>query len=288
MLPKHTLIRRFTLAISLCFAPVAALADSILVDQPRGALIRLVQKGEPACGSVDWGSVRRAGQFSIGAHQLEMKEAKLPLDHAQWEGLLTRVVGEQREITIAHAWENEPAGLAAALRVAYDIRSQGGLAWVLNSPLGPRQPHTHCRGNYQFTGQPTTVYLSESGFWAALEKGALLDARGAESLNPPSYTWVAGTPNGGDPIDIAAFMRDGKLDRQAVDCKVFEGHTVVGCDSLHKSMLVAEAARYANCAQQPSPMPYWGLAGASRDRETAQRLWGKRPLLNDKRSGDWN
>ena len=283
---NHTLALLW-LSLALTVAATATRAESILVEQPRGALIRLVKQGEPACGTVDWGSVRHPGSFTVNHHTLELAEAKLPLSRGQWETLLTHIAGDQRELTIAHAWPDAPEGLAAALRVAYDIRAHGGQAWVLNGPIGTFPLHTQCRGQFAFTGAPVAVYLSEEQFWAALRKGALIDARGVGAQNAPAYTWVAGTPAGGKALEIGSFLLNDKVDRNAYSCDSFKGYTVAACDSLHKSFLVAEAAKFANCEQQPALMPYWGLAGASRDPETARRLWGKNLVLNAKRSGNW-
>lgn len=285
-------LRLFAVVYSLFLLPLcvplqAFATESILVDQPRGKLVRLLDKGQPACGVLGWNNVRRSGSFVINGKSLEIQESKLPLSKEQWEALLSRVVGQQQEITIAHDWKKLPAGLAAALRVAYDLRSHGGTAWVLNGPIGKHKPATHCRGQFAFAGQARPLYLPENDFWHKLQQGRFLDARGRGASEPPAYTWVTGSPRNARQVDIASFVNNGKLDRDSYSCDLFDGATVAGCDSLHKTYLLVEAARYAKCKSQPALMPAWGLAGASRDRVVAQKLWGKDVALNNKRSGDW-
>lgn len=270
----------------LAAMPVTTFAGTILVDEPRGSVIKLTKKGEPACGTVNWGSIRQPGSIRIKGQMITMKEAKLPLDKEKWEQLLSTVAGDTDEITIAHAWDTGPAGLAAALRVAYDIRSQGGMAWVLNGPAGNIKTENNCAGEYRFKGNPVQIYMSEESFWKEMQSGRFLDARGSGAKTPPSYTWVVGTPEKGKAVDIASFTHNGKVDTDAYGCEVFDGISVAGCDSVHKTFLAVEAAKYANCSSQPKIMPLWGLAGASRHTLPAKKLWGEKITLNEKRSGE--
>lgn len=265
----------------------AVLADTILVEKPKGALIQLTEKGEPACGEVSWKSVRQPGKITIAGELVEMKEAKLPLAKEQWEALLTKIAGNQKEVTIANGWVKGPAGLAAALRVAYDIRSHGGTAWVLNGRMDDNKAHANCSGEYKFSGKPESVYLSEEQFWEEYKNGKFLDARGRGAQEPPSYTWVVGSPNKGVAMDIATFTNNDKVDKDVYSCEDFKGFTVAGCDSLHKTFLAVEAAKFANCDTQPKLMPYWGLAGLSRSPKASKLVWGKEVALNSKRSGEW-
>ena len=266
----------------------AAIADSILVEEAKGGLITLTQEGEPACGTVNWGSIRQPGIVTISGEIVEIKEAKLPLSKEQWEELLTKVAGEQKEITIANGWEKGPAALAAALRVAYDVRSHGGTAWVLNGRMEDNKPLAKCAGQYKFTGIPEAVYLTEDQFWQEYKNGKFLDARGRGSQEPPNYTWVIGTPTNGAAVDIATFTNNDKVDKDVYSCDDFKGFTVAGCDSLHKTFLAVEAAKFANCDSQPKLMPYWGLAGLSRSPKVAKEVWGKEVALNAKRTGEWS
>ncbi len=264
-----------------------ALADSILVAQPKGAVISVIERGSSACGNVSWQDIRQPGTITLSGETIEIKEAKLPLSKEQWEALLSKVAGEQSEITLVNGWDKGPAGLAASLRIAYDIRSQGGTAWVLNGRLGTNKVLNTCTGNYHLTGSPQTVYLTEDQLWKELDNGRFMDARGKDAQTPPNYTWVVGTPANGKAVDIAMFVKDDKVDPSAYSCAVFRGFSVVGCDSLHKSFLAVEAARFANCDTQPKLMPYWGLAGSSRSAKVTQKLWGSEFALNGGRSGDW-
>ncbi len=264
-----------------------ALADSILVEQPRGGLIKLVEEGAPECGKVSWKSIRRPGTVTISGELIEIKEPKLPLAKEQWEALLTTIAGEQQEITIVSGWDKGAAGLAASLRLAYDLRSYGASAWVLNGRIGNNKTLTGCTGEFKFTGKPEVVYLNEEQFWEAYNNGKFLDARGKGAQEPPPYTWVVGSPKNGSAVDIAAFVKNDKLDTSAYNCENFRGATVVGCDSLHKSFLVVEAAKLAKCDTQPKLMPYWGLAGMSRSSRAATQLWGGDLALNAQRTGEW-
>lgn len=274
------------LVVSLGSVSLPVAADTILVDAPRGSVIKLAEKGEPACGMVSWSNIRQAGSVTIDGHLINMQEAKLPLNQQQWQQLLSKIAGNKDEITIAHAWEKGPAGLAAALRVAYDIRSHGGTAWVLNGAIGDLKPEANCNGSYAFKGKPQEIYMSELQFFSEMRKGRFLDARGDGAKHPPSYTWVMGSPQKAKAVDIASFMDKGKLDKDSYSCDVFNDVTVAGCDSVHKTFLAVEAAKYANCSSQPKIMPYWGLAGASRDSHVAKKVWGDDFSLNEKRSGE--
>ena len=262
-------------------------SQSVLTDTPRGALIKLSKKGKTQCGHIAWGSVRRAGQFNINGDSLNLSEAKLPLSKQQWQELLSNIAGDQKEITIMHSWKNESAGLAAALRMAYDIRSHGGTAWVLNDSSNNLAPLNHCAGSFVFKGEPVNYYASETQFWNAIESGRFIDARGKGAEKPPSYTWVMGSPQNAKVVDISSFLLDGKVDKDVFNCDVFKNTEVAGCDSVHKTFLAVEAAKFANCDTQPMIMPYWGLAGASRDADTAKKVWGENVVLNAKRSGNW-
>lgn len=267
------------------FAPLHA--DSILIDSTRGSVIKLTEKGQPACGTVNWGSIRRSGSTQIDGYHIDMKEAKFPLEKGQWQQLLSKIAGDKEEVTIAHDWKKGPAGLAAALRVAYDIRSHGGKAWVFNGPIGKLKPASTCVGQYVFKDKPEKIYMDEAQFWAVMKNGHFLDARGRGATAPPSYTWVMGSPLRGKAVDIASFINnEGKVDKDAFGCEVFKDISVAGCDSVHKTFLAVEAAKYANCASQPKIMPYWGLAGASRHSKVAEKLWGSDLSPNSKRSGE--
>lgn len=275
--------------VALCMLltlPMVVSAESILVDQPKGSILQLTQKDEPGCGTVNWGSVRQSGSITIDGQAINMGEPKLPLSKLQWETLLTKTVGNQEQITIAHAWNKGPAGLAAALRIAYDIRSHGGTAWVFNGPIGDNKPVEKCAGEYKFRGEPVQIYLSEEQFWKEITKGAFMDARGRGAQEPPSYTWVVGSPVKAKAIDIASFTMNDKVDKDVYSCEEFKDVSVAGCDSLHKTFLAVEAAKYANCDSQPKLMPYWGLAGASRHMKVAKKVWGEEVELNEKRSGE--
>ncbi len=273
---------------ALCtLLPSLALADSILVDAPKGVVLKLTKGGAPACGTLDWDSIRRTGSFTAAGKTLTIKESKLPLSKAQWEGLLTKVVGNAPEITIIQAWPEAAGGLAAALRVAYDIRSHGGTAWVLNGGWGERSLNSTCNGLYVFLGKPEKVYMTDKEFWIKLQHGHFLDARGKEAEAPAPYTWVVGSPRGASTIEPTAFIMNGKVDADIYSCEIFADVSVVGCDTMHKSMLTAEAARFKRCASQPGVMPYWGLSGLSRDATLAKKVWGEQATLNPKRSGNW-
>lgn len=270
-------------------APAASViaANSILVDAPKGALLKLTKIGQPSCGSVDWDSVRQGGDFTASGKHLSMKEKKLPLTRAQWQALLTQVVGKQKEITIAHEWSEPASGLAAAIRVAHDIRSHGGKAWVLNGKAGKLPTMAQCKGEYQFTGKPAKLYMTGQEFWKNLERGVFLDARGDVADTPAGYTWVVGSPRKAKRVEPDALVVNGKVDRNPEQCAYFEDVSVVGCDSVHKSMLAMEVARYKNCASQPNVMPELGLSGYSRDEQLAKKIWGEDVALNPKRSGNW-
>ena len=270
----------------LIITSFSVFADSILINEPRGSIVQLTQKGKAACGTVNWGSIRQPGNVNIATKKIQMKEPKLPLTKAQWQKLLSKIVGDKKEITIAHSWKKGPAGLAAALRIAYDIRSHGGTAWVLNGPIGKHKATTNCTGNFAFTGKPQEIYMKEAQFWAALRKGKFLDARGRGAKAPPSYTWIMGSPIKAIAIDIASFTNQGKVDLDSYSCDVFKNVSVAGCDSVHKTFLAVEAAKYAKCKNQPKIMPYWGLAGASRHASVAKKVWGKEFTPNKKRSGE--
>jgi hypothetical protein len=280
-------LRRTLVIASLGCIPTVAFAGSILVDEPKGVILKLVKTGKPECGTLDWESIRQSGSFTASGKTLTVKETKLPLSKEQWQALLTKVVGAQDEITIVQAWPEAAGGLAASLRVAYDLRSHGGKAWVLNGALGERKVVGNCSGQYAFTGQPEKVYMTEQEFWANFERGAFLDARGKEADDPAAYTWVVGSPQGAKRAEPSAFVKNGKVDPSAYSCDAFAGVTVVGCDSIHKSMLAMEAARLKGCATQPGVMPYWGLTGFSRDVQLAKKIWGEQAALNPKRSGNW-
>jgi len=281
------LIGAVLLSTGLIGAHSGAWASSILVDEPRGVVLKLVKSGKPECGLLDWESIRQAGSFTSSGKTITIKETKLPLSKAQWETLLTRVIGNAKEITLIHAWPDAAGGLAASLRVAYDIRSHGGTAWVMNGGWGERTQTSGCGGEYQFTGKPEKIYLTDEEFWRNFENGIFLDARGKEAESPAPYTWVVGSPRSAHAVEPAAFIKNGKVDAGAYSCDLFTGITIVGCDSIHKSMLAAEAARYKNCATQPAVMPYWGLTGISRDEQLAKKVWGEQATLNPKRSGNW-
>jgi len=264
-----------------------ATASSILVDEPRGITIKLVKTGKPDCGVLDWDSIRQPGSFTIRGKTLTVKEPKLPLSKTQWETLLSKIAGNAKEVTLVPAWPEAAGGLAASLRVAYDIRSHGGTAWVLNDGSGIREQNTTCNGQFQFTGAPEKVYMTDEEFWTNFDKGVFIDARGKEAETPAPYTWVAGSPRGAHAVEPSTFIKNGKVDASAYSCDVFKDVTVVGCDSIHKSMLAVEAARYKNCENQPGVMPYWGLTGISRDEKLARKVWGNEAALNPKRSGNW-
>ena len=280
------LLTRLVAAGLLCVWSMQGVADTILVEQPRGSVIKLTQKGKPACGTLDWGSIRQTGTVNIDGETINMGEPKLPLSKVQWEKLLSTIVGNKDEVTIAHAWEKGPAGLAAALRVAYDIRSHGGTAWVLNGDIGNYKAESNCTGDYGFKGKPMQVYMSEAQFWQELQTGEFLDARGEGATEPPNYTWIVGSPSKARAIDIASFTYRGKVDKDAYSCDAFKDISVAGCDSVHKTFLAVEAARFANCDSQPKIMPFWGLAGASRHSKVAKKVWGDKLTLNSKRSGE--
>lgn len=280
------LIPKTITAILLTIVYAGSIADTILVEQPRGSIIKLTQKGKPACGTVNWGSIRQTGTVTIDGQTITMGEPKLPLSKAQWELLLSKIAGDKKEVTIAHAWEKGPAGLAAALRVAYDIRSHGGTAWVLNGDIGHYKSEADCTGEYHFKGKPMQVYMSEEQFWNEIKHGQFLDARGRGATAPPNYTWVVGSPKQAKAIDIASFTYKGKVDKDAYSCDAFKNVSVAGCDSVHKTFLAVEAARYANCDTQPKIMPFWGLAGASRHSKIAKKVWGDHLTLNSKRTGE--
>lgn len=272
---------------SLC-ALNAGWAGSILVDAPRGVVLKVVKTGTAECGVLNWDSVRQAGGFSTQGKALSMKETKLPLSKTQWETLLSKVAGNANEITLIHGWTDPAGGLAAALRVAYDIRSHGGTAWVMNGGWGERAQTRVCEGQYVFSGKPEKVYMTDQEFWRDFESGIFLDARGDEASRPASYTWVMGSPRLAQAVELDSFIMHGKVDADVYSCDLFAGVSAIGCDSLHKSMLAAEAARYKNCASQPGVMPYWGLSGISRDEKLSKRVWGEQVALNPKRSGNWD
>ena len=128
--------------------------------------------------------------------------------------------------------------------------------------------------------------MEESQFWSELRTGRFLDARGRGAKTPPSYTWLVGSPDGAKTIDIASFTNNGKVDKDSYSCEVFNDISIAGCDSVHKTFLAVEAAKYADCASQPKIMPYWGLAGASRKVAIAKKVWGDNVIPNAKRSGE--
>lgn len=270
----------------LLITSTSVFSDTILIDKPKGSVIKLTQKGNAACGTVNWGSIRQSGNLKIAGKKFNMKEPKLPLSKSQWQKLLSKIAGNKKDITIAHAWNKGPAGIAAALRVAYDIRSHGGTAWVLNGPIGNNKTTQNCAGNYAFTGKPQEIYMKEVQFWTELRKGQFLDARGRGAKAPPSYTWINGSPVKAKAIDIASFTNGGKVDIDSYSCDVFKDVSVAGCDSVHKTFLAVEAAKYAKCETQPKIMPYWGLAGASRHTSVAKKVWGNNFVPNQKRSGE--
>lgn len=279
----HTIL----ISAMLAHTVSAAATESILIDSPKGALLKLTKNGKPECGSVDWDSVRQGGSFIASGKTLSMKEKKLPLSRAQWQTLLNQVVGKQDEITIAHAWPEPASGLAAAIRVAHDIRSHGGKAWVLNGNAGKLPGLSDCKGEYAFTAEPAKLYMTEQEFWQSLNHGNFLDARGDSADTPAGYTWVVGSPLKAKRVEPDDLVVNGKVDRNPEQCALFENVSVVGCDSVHKSMLAMEVARYKNCASQPQVMPQWGLSGYSRDEALAKKIWGKDVALNIKRSGNW-
>jgi len=272
----------------LAIFPTLATAQSIIVEQPKGVVIKLVNRGDTDCGVLEWEHARQAGNFTILNTTREQDENKLPLTKAQWQTLLTRVAGDQAEVTIAHAWRDDAPGLAAAIRIAQDIRSHGGTAWAYNGRFNKNMLHKTCTGNYTFKGTPIKIFLNEPEFWELLGKGKFLDARGkAQAARPPAITWIAGSPRDAKVVNIGTFLKDGKLDRTVYNCEVFNDVAAIGCDSIHMAMLAMEAARYANCQNQPPVMPSWGLSGASRDPAAVKKLWGEHAESNPNRSDKW-
>ncbi len=261
--------------------------QTIMVDQVRGILVKLVRRGKNKCGKLDWWTMRQPGKLTILNRTFDYVDDKMPLSKSQWQTVLTKVVGNNQEITIAHAWGDEIKGLAAAVRAANDIRSHGGKAWAYNGKYDKSLANANikCKGEYAFTNSPEKIYLTEQEFWQLLRKGQFLDARGkARAAKPTGLTYVLGSPKNSKTVHIGSFIKNGKLDKGVYSCDTFKDVTVIGCDTVHKAMLAREAARYANCDTQPDVMPYWGLSGASRHKSVAEHLWGKDVEPNPNRS----
>ena len=69
----------------------------------------------------------------------------------------------------------------------------------MNGGLGERTQTSSCGGEYQFTGKPEKIYLTDEEFWRNFENGIFLDARGKEAelnVGRKKCKFVFGNPGG--------------------------------------------------------------------------------------------